>query len=32
VNVIIGVEDGRIAVRAYRYADGAASPVEIERR
>ena len=32
VNVIVGVEDGRIAVRAYRYADGVASPVEIERR
>ena len=32
VNVIVGVEDGRIALRAYRYADDAASPVEIERR
>ncbi len=32
VNLIIGVEDGRISVRAYRYADGVASPVEIERR
>jgi len=32
VNVIIGVEDDRIAVRAFRYVDGVASPVEIERR
>lgn len=32
VNVIVGVEDGRLAVRAYRYEDGVASPVEIERR
>jgi len=32
VNLVIGVEDGRISLRAYRYADGAASPVEIERR
>jgi proteasome lid subunit RPN8/RPN11 len=32
VNLIIGVEDGRISMRAYRYADGEASPVEIERR
>lgn len=32
VNLIVGVEDGRISVRAYRYADGAASPIEIERR
>ena len=32
VNVIVGVEDDRIAVRAYRYVDGAASSVEIERR
>ncbi len=32
VNLIVGVEGGHIAVRAYRYADGVASPVEIERR
>ncbi len=32
VNLIIGVEDGRIALRAYRYVDGEAFPVEIERR
>ena len=32
VNLIIGVENGRIAVRSYRYVDGEASPVEIERR
>jgi proteasome lid subunit RPN8/RPN11 len=32
VNLIIGVEDGRISLRAYRYAAGVASPVEIERR
>jgi proteasome lid subunit RPN8/RPN11 len=32
VNVIIGVEGGRVAVRAYRYEDGVAFPVEIERR
>lgn len=32
VNLIVGVEDGHIAVRAYRYADGSSSPVEIERR
>lgn len=32
VNVIVGVENGRIAVRAYRYLDGVASPVEIEQR
>ncbi len=32
VNVIVGVEDDRIAVRAYRYVDGAALSVEIERR
>ncbi|MEA3501717.1 MAG: Mov34/MPN/PAD-1 family protein [Actinomycetota bacterium] len=32
VNLIVGVEDGRISIRAYRYADGVASPIEIERR
>jgi proteasome lid subunit RPN8/RPN11 len=32
VNVIVGLEDGRIAVRAYRYVDGVASSVEVERR
>ncbi|MFV9673339.1 MAG: Mov34/MPN/PAD-1 family protein [Acidimicrobiia bacterium] len=32
VNLIVGVEDGGIALRAYRYVDGVASPVEIERR
>ncbi|MEA3510111.1 MAG: Mov34/MPN/PAD-1 family protein [Actinomycetota bacterium] len=32
VNVIVGVEDGRIAIRAYRYVDGVVSSVEIERR
>jgi len=32
VNFIVGVDNGRVAVRAYRYSDGAASPVEIERR
>lgn len=31
VNLIVGVEEGRIAVRAYRYVDGVASPIEIER-
>ncbi len=31
-NLIIGVEDGGVALRAYRYVDGVASPVEIERR
>lgn len=32
VNFIVGVESGAIAVRAYRYRDGAATVVEIERR
>ncbi len=32
VNIIVGVEDGHIAVRAYRYVDGVASSVEFERR
>ncbi len=31
-NFIVGVENGHVAVRAYRYADGAASPVEIDHR
>ena len=32
VNLIVGVEDDRIAVRAFRYVEGVASSVEIERR
>ncbi len=32
VNFIVGVETGEIAVRAYRYEDGAATAIEIERR
>ena len=32
VNLIVGVENDRISVSAYRYADGVASTVEIERR
>ena len=32
VNFIVGVEDGRIAVRAYRYDDGGATAVEIKQR
>jgi proteasome lid subunit RPN8/RPN11 len=32
VNFIVGVEMGAIAVRAYRYRDGAATAIEIERR
>ncbi len=32
VNLIVGVENGRLAARAYRYGGGVASPVEIERR
>ncbi len=32
VNFIVGVEAGRISVQAWRYEDGAGSPVGIERR
>jgi len=32
VNFIVGVEGGRIAVQAWRYEDGVATPVGIERR
>ncbi|MEN8114476.1 MAG: M67 family metallopeptidase [Actinomycetota bacterium] len=32
VNAIVGVRDGRIEVAAYRYRDGEAEVVEIERR
>lgn len=32
VNFIVGVESGVIAVRAYRYRDGAATAIEIEQR
>jgi [CysO sulfur-carrier protein]-S-L-cysteine hydrolase len=32
VNLIVGIENGGIAVRAYRYVDGIASPVVIEHR
>lgn len=31
-NLIVGVEAGRFVVRAYRYADGAATAVEIKQR
>jgi proteasome lid subunit RPN8/RPN11 len=31
-NLIVGVENGRIGVRAYRYADGGATTVEIRER
>lgn len=32
VNLIVGVEDGRIAVRAYRYIDGGATAVQIRQQ
>jgi proteasome lid subunit RPN8/RPN11 len=32
VNLIVGVEAGRIAVRAYRYSAGAATAVEIKQQ
>lgn len=32
LHLILGIDDGRIAVRAYRYLDGMPSPVEVERR
>ena len=32
VNLIVGVEDGAIAVRAYRYGDGGATAVEIKEQ
>jgi len=32
VNLIVGVEAGRFVVRAYRYADGAATAVEIKQQ
>jgi hypothetical protein len=32
VNLIVGVEDGGIGVRAYRYGDGGATAVEIEEQ
>ena len=32
VNLIVGVEGGGIAVRAYRYGDGGATAVEIKQR
>ena len=32
VNLIVGVEAGGIAVRAYRYGDGSATAVEIKQR
>jgi proteasome lid subunit RPN8/RPN11 len=32
VNLIVGVEDGRIAVRAYRYIDGGATTVQIRQQ
>lgn len=32
VNLIVGVEGGRIAVRAYRYIDGGATAVEIRQQ
>lgn len=32
VNLIVGVEGGGIAVRAYRYVDGVATAVEIKQR
>lgn len=32
VNLIVGVEGGEIAVRAYRYGDGSATAVEIKQR
>ena len=32
VNLIVGVEAGRIVVRAYRYHDGAATAIEIKQQ